>query len=94
MRPTTRRSGSGAGPTARIRWEDLVVDPSGAAWVRQWSSDATAPARVAIVDLRDGGIRDVTVPAFPRAFGDSGTYFAVEQATLTESYIVSYTVGR
>ncbi len=86
--------GSGAGPTARIRWEDLVVDPSGAAWVRQWSSDPAAPARVAIVDLRDGGIRDVTVPAFPRAFGDSGTYFAVEQATLTESYIVSYTVGR
>lgn len=85
--------GSGAAPTARIRWEDLVVDP-GAAWVRQWSSDADGPARVAIVDLRDGGVRDVKVPAFPRTFGDAGVYFAVEQGTLTESYIVRYSVSR
>ncbi len=41
--------GSGATPTARIRWEDLVVDPSGAAWVRQWSSQAEDEARVAVV---------------------------------------------
>ena len=86
--------GSGSAPTARIRWEDLVVDPSGAAWVRQWSSDSSDPARVAIVDLRDGGIRDIQVPTFPRAFGDSRTYFAVERGTLTQSLIVSYAVDR
>ncbi len=85
--------GSGAAPTARIRWEDLIVDPSGAAWVRQWTSESSDPARVAVVDLRDGGVREIQVPAFPRAFGPPGTYFAVEQRSLGNSIIVGYSVG-
>ncbi len=84
--------GSGSAPTARIRWEDLIVDPSGAAWVRQWTSESSDPARVAVVDLRDGSVREIQVPAFPRAFGP-GTLFAVEQRSLGHSVIVSYSVG-
>lgn len=84
--------GSGAAPTARMRWEDMNVDPHGFIWVQLWSDDPDQPARVAVVNPYDGSFRDVTAPVFPRAFGPSDSFFAVERGAAHEAYIVKYVV--
>lgn len=84
--------GSGARPTARMRWEDMNVDPQGFIWVQLWSDDPDKPARVAVVNPNDGSFRDVTAPLFPRAFGPSDSFFAVERGPAHEAYIVKYVV--
>ncbi|MYB05138.1 MAG: hypothetical protein F4Y24_02175 [Gemmatimonadetes bacterium] len=86
--------GSGAEPTARIRWEDMVVDPRGFAWVQLWSPAPTDAARVAIVNVVDGEVREVTVPVFPRAFDESGSFFAVERGSSNEAYVVKYAITK
>lgn len=84
--------GSGAEPTARIRWEDLIVDPQGFIWMQLWSDDPSQPASVAVVSPKDGAYREVTVPVFPRAFGPSESFFAVERGSAHEAYVVKYVV--
>lgn len=60
--------------------------------VQLWSDDGSKPARVAVINPNDGSFRDVTAPLFPRAFGPSNSFFAVERGSAHEAYIVKYVV--
>jgi hypothetical protein len=65
-------------PSAAARVKDLVIDPDGFVWLRPVQPRGGVPGGVEVlrVPLGEGQAVLDTVPAFPRAFGKPGVYFA------------------
>lgn len=65
-------------PTAPTRVRDLAIDPDGFVWLLPVQPADGIPGGVEVVRvaLGDGSAVTDTVPAFPRAFGGPGVYFA------------------
>lgn len=65
-------------PSAAARVKDLVIDPDGFVWLRPVQPRDGVSGGVEILRVPLGGGQAVydTVPAFPRAFGNPGVYFA------------------
>lgn len=84
-------SSAGTAPTALTRWSEMVVDPDGYLWIRPWRapSDDAAPIGVVRLDLRTGRAERERVPAFPRAFGPPGTYYALEKDPETDEILLA-----
>jgi hypothetical protein len=83
LRELMKQMGQSHGPipdaTSPMRVRDLAIAPDGMIWLlpRTGARPAVGPAEVLLIDPRTGGVRRDTVPAFPRAFGESGTYYGV-----------------
>jgi len=83
MRELMKQMGQSHGPlpraTSPMRVRDLAIAPDGTIWLlpRSGARPPAGPVEVLLIDPRTGGVRRDTVPAFPRAFGPSGTYYAV-----------------
>jgi hypothetical protein len=93
-RMASRQAGSRRGPgapSALLRVRDLVMDPDGEVWVRPVQP---VPALEGIEVLRlspsTGAAKTDTVPAFPRAFGGPGVFYAVEASPDGVPVIVRY----
>ena len=65
-------------PSAAARVRDLIIDPDGYVWLLPVQPRERIPGAVEVLRVPMGGGQAVldTVPAFPRAFGPSGVYFA------------------
>lgn len=75
VRREARQLGISAGsrymtPTARERWESMVVDPDGFVWLEPWRPASAGPERVMalVVDPSTGTTSWVEVPEFPDDF--------------------------
>jgi hypothetical protein len=83
LRELMKQMGQNRGPippaTAPMRVRDLAIAPDGMIWLlpRTGARPAVGPVEVLMIDPRTGGVRRDTVPAFPRAFGEPGTYYGV-----------------
>lgn len=83
LRELMEQMGQNRGPlpdaTSPMRVRDLAIAPDGMIWLlpQTGARPAVGPIEVLLIDPRTGSVRQDTVPAFPRAFGESGTYYAV-----------------
>jgi hypothetical protein len=83
MRELMKQMGQNRGPlpdaTSPMRVRDLAIAPDGMIWLlpRTGARPPVGPVEVLLIDPRTGRVRQDTVPAFPRAFGESGTYYGV-----------------
>ena len=79
-------------PSAPTRVRDLVIDPDGFVWLLPVQPSAGIPSGVEVVRVPLGGAPAVvdTVPAFPRAFGVPGVYFAETDGPNGEPLVVRY----
>lgn len=87
FRPSFAKGPAG-GPSAILRWMDLVVDPDGWAWVRAWTGRESGEVVVFAVSLSSGEVVRIQPPAFPRAFGAPGEYYAAEVAPETDEQLL------
>jgi hypothetical protein len=78
-------------PTAPLLIRDLVMDPDGEVWIRP-VQPSPAPRGVEVLRISPGtGVaRTDTVPAFPRAFGAPGVFYAVEASPDGVPVIIRY----
>lgn len=67
-----------AQPSAATRVRDLVIDPDGHVWLKPVQPPDGVPGGMEVLRVPLGGGEAVldTVPAFPRAFGPPGVFFA------------------
>ena len=79
-------------PTAATRVRDLIVDPDGYVWLRPVQPRGGLPEGMEVirVPLGSGPAVTDTVPAFPRAFGGPGVYFAEERGPDDELLVTRY----
>jgi hypothetical protein len=65
-------------PSAPARLIDMVLDPDGFVWLLPVQPDDRIPGGLEVIRVPLGGGVAVTdtVPAFPRAFGPPGVYYA------------------
>jgi hypothetical protein len=65
-------------PTAAVRIRDLALDPDGYAWLLPVQPAGGPPGGLLVVrvDVGTGHAVLDTVPAFPRAFGAPGVFYA------------------
>ena len=64
-------------PTALKRWAELAIDPVGHVWIKLWELDGHAGVPVMRIDVNAGIVEQGRLPAFPRAFGAHGVFYAV-----------------
>jgi hypothetical protein len=83
-------------PSAPWRVMDLVLDPDGFVWLLPVQPDEPVPGGVEVlrVPLGGGTILTDTVPAFPRAFGPPGVYFAGTRGPNDEIQVTRYDLDR
>lgn len=90
--------GTAVTPTSVMRWSDLSLDPDGYVWIRPWVAPGDrVPGEVPVfrVDPATGDWEEDLVPAFPRAFGPPGVFYAVEEHPETDEVLVTrYAVRR
>lgn len=81
-----------AQPSAAARVRDLVLDPDGFVWLLPVQPRGGIPDGVEVIRAPLGGGQTVvdTVPAFPRAFGAPGAYFAETDGPDGEILVVRY----
>lgn len=81
----------GVEPAAVWRWSELVVDPDGYAWIRPWSppNQDENDQEILRIDIRSGHVEEQRVPAFPRAFGAPGVFYAIEKDPNTDEVLVT-----
>jgi len=79
-------------PTAPVRVRDLILDPDGYAWLLPVQPAERVPAGVEVVRVEVASGRSVrdTVPAFPRAFGPPGVFYAETYAQDGAIHVVRY----
>lgn len=82
-------------PSAPTRVRDLIVDPDGFVWLLPVQPAAGIPGGVEVVRVPLGGAAVMmdTVPAFPRAFGGPGVYFAETRGPDGEILVARYDRG-
>jgi len=81
-------------PSAVRQVEALRVDPDGWAWILpRRPKRAGAGVDVVLVSLATGEARAATVPAFPRAFGTPGSFYASVSGEMDEHRVVRYSLG-
>lgn len=71
-------------PTARLKWESLIVDPDGYVWLEPWRprSSRGQTFHAWIVDPATGALDSVAIESFPDAFvGDDGFVSTVYDST-------------
>lgn len=73
-------------PAALARWSDLVVDPDGWAWVCAWTEDRDE-LRIFAVSTASGERVEVNAPAFSRAFGEPGVFYATARSRGTDEIL-------
>lgn len=77
-------------PALLSRWTGLIIDPDGYAWVRAWTS-SREDFTVFVISLTSGRAVRVDLPAFPRAFGPPGVFYAAKMREETEEqYVARY----
>jgi hypothetical protein len=84
-----------APPTAPTRIVDLVLDPDGFVWLLPVQQDQPIPGGVEVLRVplgRGAAVMD-TVPAFPRAFGPPGVYYAGTRGPDDEILVMRYERG-
>lgn len=64
--------------TAEWQWENLIVDPDGHMWIAPRASREESEKLMYVLNPETGRVREVTVPAYPRAFGAPGVYYSGE----------------
>jgi hypothetical protein len=62
-------------PTVLARWSQILVDPDGAVWLKQWRPHSQRYGPVHMLALTPAAARAVTLPGVPLAFGPPGTVF-------------------
>jgi hypothetical protein len=79
-------------PSAPTRVRDLAIDPDGFVWLLPVQPADGIPGGVEVIRVPLGGGSAVTdtVPAFPRAFGGPGVYFAETRGPDGEILVVRY----
>ena len=79
-------------PTAPRKVMDLVLDPAGFVWLLPVQPDEPVPGGVEVLRVPLGGGTPLTdtVPAFPRAFGPPGVYFAGTRGPNEELLVARY----
>jgi hypothetical protein len=79
-------------PSAAARIRDLLIDPDGFVWLLPVQPSPRIAAGVEVVRVPLGGGAAVldTVPAFPRAFGEPGVYYAETYADDGAIYVVRF----
>lgn len=79
-------------PSAAARLIDLVLDPDGIVWLLPIQPDEPVPGGVEVIRVPLGGGVAVTdtVPAFPRAFGPPGVYYARVDGPDDEMLVARY----
>lgn len=83
------------GDRSPIRWTDLAVDPDGFVWVKKWAPHRSRIVDVIVLDPSDGSWREVSLPAFPRAFIRPGEFLGiVEDPETDEQLVVKYVLQR
>jgi hypothetical protein len=80
-------------PASLARWSGLVIDPDGWVWVRAWTEDRSE-VRAFAVSVGSGRVVEVTTPAFPRAFGEPGVFYATRRNRETEEVVLLRYEGR
>jgi hypothetical protein len=80
-------------PASLACWWALVVDPDGWAWIRAWTEELSE-LRVFAISLASGQVVEVRTPAFPRAFGEPGVFYATTRNRATEEVLVLRFQGR
>jgi hypothetical protein len=74
-------------PASLARWSDLLLDPDGWLWVRAWTEEQSE-VRAFAVSVGSGRVVEVTTPAFPRAFGEPGVFYATMRNRETEEVLL------
>lgn len=97
-RMASRQAGARGGipePSAPLLVRDLVMDPDGEVWIRP-VQPTPAPDGVEVlrVSPATGAVRTDTVPAWPRAFGAPGVFYAVETSPDGVPILVRYAAQR
>jgi hypothetical protein len=79
-------------PRSPTRIRDLVMDPDGWVWLQTVPPRQGRPRGVEVLRVPLGGGEAVldTVPAFPRAFGGPGVYYAEVNGPDDENLVVRY----
>lgn len=79
-------------PATPKRIRDLVIDPDGWVWLWTVRKRGSTPGEVQVLRVPLGGGRAVldTVPAFPRAFGPPGVYYAQTYGPDDELLVARY----
>ncbi|HEX6037681.1 hypothetical protein [Longimicrobium sp.] len=79
-------------PTAPTRVIDLVLDPDGFVWLLPVQQDEPISGGLEVIRVPLGAGTAVmdTVPAFPRAFGPPGVYFAGTRGPNDEIFVMRY----
>ena len=87
-------------PTARLKWDDLVIDPDGYIWLEPWRPPSMEEESLAawIVDPATGAVDSILVPTFPDAFLPGGafvsrTYDRAERVTLLRKFTLTQEVS-
>lgn len=75
-------------PTALKRWAELAIDPDGYVWIKLWELDGHDGVPVLRIDVNAGTVERGRLPAFPRAFGSSGVFYAVEVDEPTDLAVI------
>lgn len=79
-------------PSAPLRVRDLVIDPDGTVWILPIQLDPPLSGAVEVIRLSSatGAAALDTLPAFPRAFGESGIFYSVEATEDGTAAVVRY----
>lgn len=79
-------------PTAAARVHDLVIDPDGFVWLLPVQPEKRIAGGVEVIRVPLGGgpAATDTVPAFPRAFGTPGVYYAETRGPDDELLVTRY----
>jgi len=79
-------------PSAPLRVRDLIIDPDGTVWIRPIQPDPPIANGIEVIRINAGSGEAMTdtLPAFPRAFGPPGTFYAVEATADGAPLLVRY----
>lgn len=79
-------------PSAPARIKDLILDPDGFVWLLPVQPDEPVSGGVEVIRVPLGGGAAITdtVPAFPRAFGPPGVYYARTEGPDDEMLVSRY----
>lgn len=78
-------------PTAVVRIWDMALDPDGHLWLLPVQPEGLGGAvEVHVVNMSSGAARVDTVPAFPRAFGAPGVFYAEQRDSWDRIYLAKY----
>lgn len=84
-------------PTARVKWNAMVVDPDGYIWLEPWRSPSLAnePFTVWVVHPARGSVDSVVVGSFPKAFLPDGGFVTSNYDEATSlTHLRSYRLQR